>query len=1371
MNIKPIAANEQLKRKWLQFRLDQTPFHRIFTARLFGEPDPEGLKDRLGQLTQSLCFFKIGFREDAGLPLRDLVDNPEAPEFKFHNLSDWEETQKQIGLERVLKEEGNRAFRLDAPPLCRFALVQLRKTEYILIAVYHELIGDEFSAELLFKHLAAAHDLELNSEAVQEGWNKPDPGADLRDILHRQHLEILEEFREELSPVDLAQENTRPLMQVFRTSHFQFNVPVASRELLFASFLELTARRTGQQRFDVGFLVDQRFAFPGFENQFGPMSNVIPVRFSNPSGATPEKLTRLSALAIEKAQARAGIAFESILDGLSLEADQSRNPLLQILFGFSNSTKVLESRDFMLQPELRLRTRSEFDLEFHFQDAGDEFKCCIIYNNSLFTPENIHSLSRHFMHILSSFQAFPDRPAEGVDMLTGEEKGFLMEEGRGKFLAVPSGLLLHELVERQVARTPNKTAMIFEGQKFSFAEVNERANRLAHFLEQEGVGPDALVAIALNRTPFMIFAVLAVLKAGGGYIPLDIGHPVLRLEALLVDAGHPVLLTDEAAPDFQGFHGKRFNLSNFDFESAPGTANLTRKAGSDNIAYVVFTSGSTGRPKGTLLPHKSLVNLILNMRDVLEPESDDIWLAHTSISFDLSIPEFFLGLSCGFAISLVPSGVSADGALLLEQIKRDAVTFVQSTPATLRILLDAGWEGSPDLELMSGGDFLPLELGNRLARLALRVNHGYGPTETTVWSSSYPITRDHEEYFPLGKPFANTTQYVLDRHMRLQPPGVPGEVYIGGDCVARGYMNRPELTAEKFVPDPFSRRPGGRLYKSGDRAFVTPEGYLRFVGRMDHQIKLRGFRIEIGEVQFVLSSFPGIDTAIVVPYLFGGQKELCGYYTVKSGAPAEVEIREYLRQQLPEYMLPVFLLELDEFPLTIRNKIDRSALPTPQNVPELRPASFVEPRNETERKTAAIMADIFGMEKASIEADFFRLGGRSLTANRLAARIRTEFGTQLSLRDVFESPTPAAMARKITQYKGSAPGLRLREKDESPVLSFGQKRLWFMERLLQPGNAYNIAFYMKMSRELDVEALGRACDEIIRRNEALRTTILNEIGEPIPSISDFVGSYLEVIQADPDPAQSTEEIISRLMETEFLIPFDLAVGPLFRLKLFPLEDGDFIFLFTVHHIAFDDWSASVFFRQLRDYYGSFVQGNFPDENPINKFGYMDFAQLQSKVHGRPPTKIEREFWRNRLGDLPALNLSPNIIRPEKPNFSGQNLHFSIEGDTLKGLNAFCDERGVTLFMVLATVYQIMLSRYSGQNVFAMGSPASGRTLSETESMIGFFVNNIVLRADLRGNPSFEEVLVRVRDSALKAYEKEDVPFEKIVEALNPPPVN
>jgi amino acid adenylation domain-containing protein len=1008
-------------------------------------------------------------------------------------------------------------------------------------------------------------------------------------------------------------------------------------------------------------------------------------------------------------------------------------------------------------------------------------------------------------------RAAADEADEATEQGAG---GVVTREASRREAAAAGGLSItarrvHELFEWQAARRPEAPAVAGQGVTLTYAELDARANRLARTLRRLGVGPEVRVGLCVARTPEMVVALLAILKAGGAYVPLDPGHPAERLALALGDSAPAVLLTEERwlgvlpapVPARRGASPRVLCLDQERERIAAEDGGALREpacdGGPESLAYVIYTSGSTGRPKGVGLPHRAVVNFLRAMADRPGLDAGCVVPALTTLMFDIAGLEIYLPLAVGGRLEVVDGGDGSDGGRLAALLAACGAAAMQATPATWRLLLDAGWQGQrrPEgrpFKALCGGEALPRELAGALLACGVELWNVYGPTETAVWSSTKLVRSEGEgaSVMGLGRPIANTRCYVVDRGHEPAPAGAAGELLIGGTGVARGYWGRPELTAERFVPDPWAAAAGergARLYRTGDLVRQRGDGELWFLGRIDHQVKVRGFRIELGEIELALLRHPAVDQAVVVAWGEGTDRRLVGYLVGPHppvARPAAAALRAFVRQRLPDYMVPAELVFLERLPLSPSGKLDRKALPDPAvraRHPGLRTdgngegAAFIAPRTPAEELLAGLWADLLGVEPVGAGDDFFELGGHSLLASRLVARIRGTFGVELPMRRVFELPTVEALAREISTAAAAGlprhgpPPLVRGEGRQDVVLSFAQQRIWFLERLTRGSAAYNLPGALRLRGELAPRTLARCLDEIVRRHQVLRTAYPAIAGSPSPKLVPRLALRLPVVDLSAlgGGAASAAALGSRALGAQ---PFDLATAPLLRAVLLRLGDRDHLLVLVLHHIVADGWSLAVLVRELTALHADpvFAAGG-PSPLPEPPVQYSDFAGWQRGWLEGEALEAHLAYWRRALAGAPAqLELPSDRPRPAVPSFRGARTALPVPGALAADLRRGARKSGVTLYMVLLAALDALLYRITGQQDLVVGSPIANRERLELEGLIGCFVNTLALRADLGGRRIFGDLLQQVRETCLAAYAHQDLPFEKLVEHLAAP---
>jgi amino acid adenylation domain-containing protein len=922
---------------------------------------------------------------------------------------------------------------------------------------------------------------------------------------------------------------------------------------------------------------------------------------------------------------------------------------------------------------------------------------------------------------------------------------------------------IHGLFERAAAAHPERTALVHAGTAVSYAALNARANRIAHRLLGLGIGPEVPVAVFLPRVPELIAALLGVLKAGGAYVPLDPAYPPQRVGAMLDDTRAPVVLTHSSVAGRLPAHGGIAVVVDADeaTDAAPED-DPHPLARPENLAYVIYTSGSTGRPKGVLIEHRSASVVLHWLRGMVADEERACALGATSVCFDVSIAEVFGTLCWGGTLVLV------DDALALAAV-HEPVRLASMVPTAAAELLRQGAIPATVRTLALGGEPVPRALADALyaGTGVERILNLYGPTEDTTYSTCALIPRDPDHPVTVGRPVSGSTVRVIDpRSLRPVEDGGEGELMMAGAGVTRGYLGRPALTAERYLPDPLSGVPGARMYRTGDLGRRRADGEYDCLGRIDRQVKIRGFRVEPEEVEAALAAHPSVDEAAVAARVDGVGEPRLVAWVAPAGTPG-AELRAFLRQRLPEYMVPSAFVALDALPRTPNGKIDRLSLPAPEGLERAEGDGYAAPRTPVEEILCGIWAKVLGVERVGVRDDFFALGGHSLRAVQIVARLRDALGVGVPLPAIFQAHTVQALASHVERAMGGAPAqaetIEPVDRTRPLPLSPAQEAVWFFERLSPGMRSYQFQASVRMRGELDPDALRRALDEIVRRHEIFRTTFAEIGGQPMQVVHAPWTVALPVIDAQ---SLSPDELDARYAE-EFARAFDVGALPLARWTLFRTGAREHVLLVVEHHLVHDGWSFGVFLRDLTALYEAFARGEpSPLPEPALQFG--DFAVWQRGwMEGEEATR-GLDFWRRKLaGAPPVLDLPLDFVRPPRISFRGESLHVRLDPEVAHAADSFSRSHGVTLYMTLLAAFHALIRRYTGQDDFVLGGGSAGRRLRESEELIGMIVNVIPLRADLRGDPDFRTLVDRVRRTALEAYPHQDVPFASIVDAVQP----
>lgn len=1315
----------------------------------------------------------------------------------------WRGVSQQECLKNFLEADRQRDFDLDKPPLMRLALIQLSEENYQFVWSKHHLILDGWSTVLVFKEVFDAY------EALHQGDNLPvihsRAYGDYIAWLRQQDLSAAEAFwRNTLKgftaptplivnrdfgstssgnedhdeqQIQLSEATTTALHFLAQQHQLTLNT------LLQGAFALLLSRYSGEEDIVFGTTSSGRPpTLAGVESMVGVFINTLPARVHVESGEF--LLPWLKKLQAQQAQAR---QYEySPLVEVQAWSDVPRGmPLFESILVFENypvnSSLPKQSENLGIR-EVRFVESINYPLTV-VVGVGSELSLKIWYSRQHFDAATITRMLGHLQTLLEGMVANPNQHLKELQLLTEAERHQLLVEWNDTQTDYYQRCI-HELFEEQVERSPHAVAVVFEDEQLTYQELNGRANQLACYLQKLGVKQEVLVGICVERSLEMVVGILGILKAGGAYVPLDQAYPQERLAFILQDAQVPVLLTQQQLVKVLPHQTKVVCLdTDWESISQESQENPVRESTADNLAYVIYTSGSTGQPKGVLVNHANVTRLFTATQSWFNFNQQDVWALFHSIAFDFSVWELWGALLYGGRLVVVPYCISRSSKDFYDLLYQQQVTVLNQTPSAFRQLIqtESSLVTVKQLALrlvIFGGEALELQSlkpwFERHTNQSPQLVNMYGITETTVHVTYRPLTRADLSGMGsvIGRPIPDLQVYLLDRHQQPVPIGVPGEMYIGGAGLARGYLHRPELNAEKFIAHPFSNKPDARLYRSGDLARYLPDGDLEYLGRIDHQVKLRGFRIELGEISAALAQHPAVrETVVLICEAQPENKHLLAYIIPKNQqTPKSSELRNFLKKKLPQYMVPSVFVMLEALPLTPNGKIDYRALPEPNvSRPEL-DEDFVAPRTPVEELLAGIWSQVLNLEQVGIHDNFLELGGHSLLATQVMSRVYKAFQIELSPRCLFELPTIAGLAEHLemvmkAEPKGVAPPLEPVSRDRNLPLSFSQQRLWFLNQL-EPGNPlYNIPGAVRLIGLLNVAALEQSLNEIIKRHEVLRTTLVTVEEQAVQVISSTLTLTIPVVDLRNLPETEREPKIQQLV-AEAQRPFDLSQEPLLRVTLLHLGEEDHVLLFTMHHIVSDNWSMGILIRELGELYKAFSLG-LRSPLPELSIQYADFAVWQRQWLQGEVLDKQLSYWKQQLADISVLQMPTDYLRSPKHTFTGTKRSLMLPKTLTHALITLSHEEGVTLFMILLAAFQTLLYRYTGQDDIVVGSPIANRNRAEVELLIGFFVNTLVLRTNLSSNPSFRELLRRVRETALGAYAHQDLPFEVLVGELKP----
>ncbi|BAY60048.1 amino acid adenylation domain-containing protein [Calothrix brevissima NIES-22] len=1354
-------------------------------VRITGRLNISALQQSLNEIVQRHEALRTTFTTVDRQPVQ-IIHSHQTLTVPIINLEEYSKSDRHTQYLQLAAQEAKQPFDLSQLPLLRAKVIRLSDEEHILLLTMHHIVSDGWSLGVLVRELAKFYDAFSNHQpvplsplAIQYGdyavWQRQRLQGDL---LETQLNYWKQQLAGSLPVLQLPTDRPRPPVQTFcgakqklqlskslsdAIANLSQQAGVTPFITLLTAFKILLYRYTGQADIIVGSPVANRDRAET-EDLIGFFINTVVLRSNLEGNPTFQELLASVRNVVLEAYNHQELPLEKLVETLQPERDMSHTPIFQVMFALQNAPMpALEFSGLQLTPLEIDNGTAKFDLTLDLAETPDGIKGWLEYNTDLFDAETIQRMAGHFQTLIAGIIANPEQQLSDLPLLTEPEKYQILEEWNQTQTDYPQDKCIHQLFEAQVEKTPDAVALIFQDQQLTYRQLNQRANQLAGYLQKLGVKPEVRVGICLERSWELVVGLLAILKAGGAYIPLDPKYPTERLAFMLQDAQAPVLLTQNQLRDQLTQSEAQTVCIDSDWQtiSQESPENLHVPVLPENNAYVLYTSGSTGQPKAVVIEHRSAVAFLDWATKVFSAEDFAGVLAATSVCFDLSVFELFAALSCGGKVILV------ENALALPSLAAsDGVTLINTVPSAIAELLRINGIPASVRTINLAGEPLPQKLVKQLYQQTnvQQVFNLYGPSEDTTYST-FTLVKP-EDRVTIGRPIANTQVYVLDAYLQPVPVGVAGELYIGGCGLARGYLNRPELTAQKFIHNPFNNQPDSRLYKTGDLVRYLPDGNLEYLGRLDHQVKIRGFRIELGEIEALLRQYPGIRDVVVVAREDRPSEKRLVAYLAADEIPVKT-LRAFLGEKLPEFMIPAAFVILDNLPLTPNGKVDRRSLPVPEVTIWESESEYIAPRTVVEEVLAAIWSEILGLEKVGINDNFFALGGHSLLATQVISRLREAFQVELPLRSLFAAPTVAELAEEIAKIHRQAPNIKALpilpiSRDRNLPLSFAQGRLWFLNQLDTFTTAYNITEAVQMTGSLNVAALHQSLNEVVQRHESLRTTFTTIEGQPSQVICPNLTLSLPIV--DLSRLTNQQQEIQQLVKQEMEEPFDLLQGPLLRVKLLQLAQTEHLLLLSMHHIISDGWSMGVMIREIAALYEAYSTDQ-PSPLPELSVQYADFAVWQRQWLQGEVLDQQITYWQEQLTGSSLLDLPTDRPRPAVQTFVGDKQAIELPKALLEELKILSGREGVTLFMTLLAAFKVLLYRYSQQDDMIVGSPIANRNRQEIEPLIGMFVNTLVLRTDLGGNPSFSELLQRVREVTLGAYAHQDLPFEKLVEVV------
>jgi len=1363
-----------------QMDLEGTNYNIPAMMELEGQPDRDRVQDTFRQLIRRHESFRTSFQMLAGEPVQKIHDAVTF-EIKWDN-------RKTPGAIKEIVNSFVRSFDLSRPPLLRVGLIKSDTTKYVLMVDLHHIISDGTSMAILNREFMALYEkkelppINLRYRDFSQWQNSQVQ----KKIIKEQENYWLKICDGDIPVLDLPLDYPRPVVQGFAGNSVEFSVGIEETNLLKAIthredttlymillgiFVVLLYRLSSQEDIVVGTPIAGR-RHADLETIIGMFINTLSIRNHPRGDKTFKEFLRAVRKQTLEAFENQDYPFEDLVDSLALTRDTSRNPIFDVMFALVNiQVKTLRIPGLALTPWEYNTGISKFDITLTATEAGENLQFTWQYCTKLFNISTIERFTRYFKKILDSVLKNPGTKLAEIEILADLEKNQLLYDFNATGVEYETEKCIYEIFAEQVKETPDNIAVCTLRSVLTYKELNEKSNQLAGWLSQKGMGPDTISALMMERSLEMVTGILGILKTGGAYLPIDPDTPKERIKYILDDSSAKIILTHKETEALVESRCETVVIRNgWGYGSREEGNNPAKTAKSTDLAYVIYTSGSTGRPKGVMIENRSLVNFIKGIIDIIDFTRRDTILSLTTISFDIFGLETILPLTVGCKVVMGSQAEQLNPESTAAAIVEENVTILQVTPSRLTMLTENEKSAGTLLYLkylLVGGEAFPESLLEKTRKIAAnKIYNLYGPTETTIWSTVKDVTKGKS--LNIGKPIANTRVYILGKNRTLQPAGTPGELCITGAGLARGYINNIELTAKKFVLNPYGA--GKRLYRTGDLARWLPDGCLEFIGRVDQQIKIRGFRIELGEIENYLLKHPGVKEAVVTFYEDGAaDRYICAYIVsaadeaLKGNPTKTEELTKYLSLSLPAYMIPSYFVPLEEIPLTLNGKIHRKALPKPVIEAGNR---YAAPTDDIEKRLVEIWSEIMAIEpeKISVDANFFKLGGHSLKAIMMISKIHKEFNVRVPLTEIFRVPTVRGTAQYIKiaafdAYKTIEPTSK---KNYYP-LSSAQKRLYIHQAMVPGSKTYIIPLMVILEGVLDRMRLRQTFVKLVERHESLRTSFKIIAGEPVQQIHEIIDFKIEYhnsngVYCHSSGSQLLSDAAEKILD-DFTRPFDLSQAPLMRGLVIRLEKKMHFLRVDMHHIISDGISLNIFVKEFSALYeGRQLLGL--------RIQYKDFSEWQNRLFDIGVIRKQEDYWLELYkGEIPVLNIPTDYPRCQEESFAGDCLKFEPEPELSKVLIKIAATTYTTLYLVLLASFYILLSKYSNQDDIVVGTAITGRNHTEIENIIGMFVNMLALRNFPESHKTFREFLEEVKKNALDAFENQDYQFEELVNKL------
>lgn len=1382
------------RRLWVLQQLDvsNSAYNMHYVVMLQGKLDKTALEKSISFIVNRHEILRTVFKEDKEGNPRQQIISPENFEFKLKETDLLKTADKQSALNKLVDKETMASFNLSTGPLFRCHLVQIEQDRQVLVIVHHHIISDEWSMTNFRRELSKLYNAYRENKTAQvaplpiqykdyAAWHNQQLGSD-EMACHKEYW--LKQFEGEIPILNLPADKDRPVTKTFHGASLttKINNSVldklnkAGKALGSTMFMNLLAcvnalfyRYTGQEDIVIGSLIGGR-EHSDLEDQIGYYINILPLRTRFNGSETYEDLLNQIKEVTLSAYEHQLYPYDELVDSLKLPRNINRNPLFDVMVTLQSSME--QDAEFTM---IGLKTSqydageslvTKYDVNFIFSESKNELELYLEYNADIYGAEQMKRMLKHFENIIAAVARNPKQSLAEIDYLTNEDKLQLLNEFNNTLVEFPQEKTIVDLFEDQVKKTPGNPAVVFGDVELSYQELNFLSNQFGDYLRKTyKIKPDDLLGIKLERSQWMAIVILGVLKAGGAYVPIDPAYPKERINYLVNDSGCKVLIDDDELERFKRSQNK-FNQENQYVGLRP-----------DNLAYCIYTSGSTGRPKGCLIQHNSLVNRLSWMTKTYPLSDNDVVLQKTTFVFDVSVWELLWWAIQGACVCMLKPGEERNPEAIISEIDEHKVTIIHFVPSMLNAFLEYLENDKSRLyqlrelrQVFISGEVLTVNQVERFKELFFNKSlvNFYGPTETSIDVTYFDCTKElPRSSVPIGKPIDNAQIYILDKQRNLLPLGATGEICIGGTGLARGYLNRAELTAKKFIANPFVT--GTRIYCSGDFGKWRSDGNLEYLGRADDQVKIRGYRIELNEISSILQNHPKVKQAIVTAAsIKGPDSELIAYTT---GEATAIELKDYLKEHLPLYMVPGYYVHMDSIPVTESGKVNRQALPIPESSGIFKPP-YIPPSTDIEKSLVKLWAKVLSLpEKAlGLKNDFFDMGGHSIKAIRLLGLIHKELGIKLPLNELFSKGTIEHQAAMITNRELNTYEVIENIPDSSGYkLSSAQKRLWILNHFEGAQSAYNIPYIISLEGQLNKAALNDAFKTMALRHEILRTDFKeNATGVIFQEVISQDRYVFELKETDLRNAVDKNVLLNQIVESESFGGFDFVEGPLWRCHLVQLEDEKHILIMVHHHIISDGWSMDVFRKEWCALYNAYSMGVSPQLAPM-RIQYKDYAAWHNKQLEADDIIRHKEYWLKQFeGEIPILELPADKERPAIKTFNGSSLTATIDDNVLDKLSKTGKALGGTLFMGLLACVNALMYRYTGQEDIVIGSPIAGREHPDLENQIGFYINTLALRTRLNGLGNYEDLFQQIKEVTLSAYEHQIYPYDELVDSLKLP---